>query len=443
MKVQAFTKRNDKGGVQMEQMKERGNIWGLLPIGVFLVLFLGVGCISGDFYSMPAIVAFLIALLVAFAQNRKLSFSEKLKAIAEGVGDENIITMCLIFLAAGAFSGAVTAAGGADSTVALGLSVLPPTIAVAGLMLIGCFMSVSMGTSMGTIGALAPIAVKISEQTGFSMAICIGAVVSGAMFGDNLSMISDTTIAAVRTQGCEMRDKFKENFLLVLPAAVISLVIYVLVSRNTSFHLALEETYNLWQVLPYLVVLVGALCGINVFLVLIGGTVLSLLAGIGTGTIAFADMFKVMGEGVTSMYDITVISIIVACIVSLVKKNGGITCILNLIHKRIHGKKGAELGIAVLSVLVDMATANNTVAIVIAGPIAKEISTDYDISPRRTASLLDIFASVTQGLIPYGAQILLAAGQTGLSPLQIIPYTFYPMLMGITVIVFILLRKQK
>lgn len=427
----------------MEKTQEKGNIWGLLPIGVFLLLFLGFGCISGDFYSMPAIVAFLIALLVAFVQNRKLKFSEKVHVIAEGVGDENIITMCLIFLAAGAFSGTVTAAGGADSTVALGLSVLPPNIAVAGLMLIGCFMSISMGTSMGTIGALAPIAVGISEQTGFSMAVCIGAVVSGAMFGDNLSMISDTTIAAVRTQGCEMRDKFKENFFLVLPAAVVSLIIYVFISRNTSFQLTMESGYNLWQVLPYLVVLVGALAGINVFLVLIGGTVLSLAAGIGTGTIALSEIFTVMGRGITSMYDITVISIIVACIVSLVKKNGGITCILNLIHKRIHGKKGAELGIAALAVLVDMATANNTVAIVIAGPIAKEISTDYEVSPRRTASLLDIFASVTQGLIPYGAQILLAAGQTGLSPLQIIPYTFYPVLMGVTVVIFILLRKQK
>ncbi|MCD2492824.1 Na+/H+ antiporter NhaC family protein [Lacrimispora sp. NSJ-141] len=427
----------------MEKVREKGNIWGLLPIGVFLVLFLGVGLISGDFYAMPAIVAFLIALLVAFVQNRKLPFSEKLKVIAKGVGDENIITMCLIFLAAGAFSGAVKAAGGADSTVALGLYILPPKIAVAGLMLIGCFMSISMGTSMGTIGALAPIAVGISQKTGFSMAICIGAVVSGAMFGDNLSMISDTTIAAVRTQGCEMRDKFRENFLLVLPAAVVSLVIYVLISRNTSFQVALEGSFNLWQVLPYIAVLIGALAGVNVFLVLIGGTVLSLIAGAGTGTIALSQMFSVMGEGVTSMYDITVISIIVACIVSLVKKNGGITCILNLIHKRIHGKKGGELGIAVLSVLVDMAMANNTVAIVIAGPIAKEISTDYGISPRRTASLLDIFASVTQGLIPYGAQLLLAAGQTGLSPLQIIPYTFYPVIMGVTVVIFIMLRKQR
>ncbi|MCI8506342.1 MAG: Na+/H+ antiporter NhaC family protein [Lachnospiraceae bacterium] len=427
----------------MNESRDKGNPGALLPIGIFLILFLGVGLLSGDFYAMPAIVAFLIALVVAFFQNRKRSFGEKLKTAAEGIGNEDIITMCLIYLAAGAFSGTVTAAGGADSTVALGLSILPPGIAVAGLMLIGCFMSVSMGTSMGTIGTLAPIAVGISEKTGFSMAICIGAVVSGAMFGDNLSMISDTTIAAVRTQGCEMRDKFKENFFLVLPAAVVSLIIYVVVSRNVSYQVSTDMTYNLWQVLPYLVVLVGALAGLNVFLVLIGGTILSLLAGLGTGTILLGDVFKVMGDGVTSMYDITVISMIVAAIVALVKKNGGIACILNLIHRRIRGKKGGELGIAALAVLTDMATANNTVAIVIAGPIAKEISNDYGISPRRSASLLDIFASVTQGLIPYGAQLLLAAGQTGISPLAIIPYTFYPVLMGISVIVFILLRKQK
>ncbi len=427
----------------MNELREKGNLGALLPIGIFLLLFLGVGLLSGDFYAMPAIVAFLIALVAAFFQNRKRSFGEKLKTAAEGIGNEDIITMCLIYLAAGAFSGTVTAAGGADSTVALGLSILPPGIAVAGLMLIGCFISVSMGTSMGTIGTLAPIAVGISAKTGFSMAICIGAVVSGAMFGDNLSMISDTTIAAVRTQGCEMRDKFRENFFLVLPAAVVSLIIYVVVSRNVSYQVSTDMTYNLWQVLPYLVVLVGALAGLNVFLVLIGGTILSVFAGLGTGTILLGDVFKVMGDGVTSMYDITVISMIVAAIVALVKKNGGIACILNMIHRRIRGKKGGELGIAALAVLTDMATANNTVAIVIAGPIAKEISSDYGISPRRSASLLDIFASVTQGLIPYGAQLLLAAGQTGISPLEIIPYTFYPVLMGISVIAIILLRKQK
>lgn len=420
---------------------ERGNGAALLPIGVFLVIFLGSGIITGDFYAMPAIVAFLIALLVAFIQNRGLSFQEKISIISRGVGDENIITMSLIFLSAGAFSGAVTAAGGVESTVNLGLSILPAKVAVVGLFVIGCFISVSMGTSMGTIAALAPIAVGISEKTGFSLAICIGAVVCGAMFGDNLSMISDTTIAAVKTQGCEMKDKFKENFFIVLPAAIITIIIFLVITRNANFKLTEELTYNIFRVLPYILVLVGALIGINVFVVLIGGTVISLIVGVATGNLAVGDMFSSVGEGVTGMYDITVISIVVACIVSLVKEFGGIQFILNLIKKSIKGQRGGEVGIAGLSLLVDMCTANNTVAIVMAGPIAKEISDEFEISPRRSASLLDIFTSVGQGLIPYGAQLLSAASLTGLTPFHIMPYLFYPILMAISAVLFILFRK--
>lgn len=420
---------------------ERGNGAALLPIGVFLVIFLGSGIITGDFYAMPAIVAFLIALLVAFIQNRGLSFQEKISIISRGVGDENIITMSLIFLSAGAFSGAVTAAGGVESTVNLGLSILPAKVAVVGLFVIGCFISVSMGTSMGTIAALAPIAVGISEKTGFSLAICIGAVVCGAMFGDNLSMISDTTIAAVKTQGCEMKDKFKENFFIVLPAAIITIIIFLVITRNANFKLTEELTYNIFRVLLYILVLVGALIGINVFVVLIGGTVISLIVGVATGSLAVGEMFSSVGEGVTGMYDITVISIVVACIVSLVKEFGGIQFILNLIKKSIKGQRGGEVGIAGLSLLVDMCTANNTVAIVMAGPIAKEISDEFEISPRRSASLLDIFTSVGQGLIPYGAQLLSAASLTGLTPFNIMPYLFYPILMAISAVLFILFRK--
>lgn len=420
---------------------EKSNAAALLPIGVFLVIFLGSGVITGDFYAMPAIVAFLIALFVAFCQNRGLSFDEKISIISKGVGNENIITMSLIFLCAGAFSGAVTAAGGVESTVNLGLSILPAKVAVVGLFIIGCFISVSMGTSMGTIAALAPIAVGISEKTGFSLAVCIGAVVCGAMFGDNLSMISDTTIAAVKTQGCEMKDKFRENFFIVLPAAIVTIVLFFFITRNGNFKLAEELTYNMWRVVPYVLVLVGALIGINVFLVLISGTVISLIVGVATGSLAVGDMFAAVGEGVTGMYDITVISIVVACIVSLVKEFGGIQFILNLIKKSIKGQKGGEIGIAGLSLLVDMCTANNTVAIVMAGPIAKEISEEFDISSRRSASLLDIFTSVGQGMIPYGAQLLSAASLTGLTPFAIMPYLFYPILMAVSAVLFILFRK--
>ena len=413
------------------EKEKKGRAIALLPIGVFLIIFLGAGIVFKDFYAMPAIVAFLIALFVAFLQNKELSFNKKIEVIAKGVGEENIITMSLIFLCAGGFSGAVTAAGGVDSTVNLGLSLIPAHFAVAGLFLIGCFISVSMGTSMGTIAALAPIAVGISEKTGFALSICIGAVVCGAMFGDNLSMISDTTIAAVKTQGCEMKDKFKANFFIVLPAAIITVLIFWFVTRNMNFHLEENLSYSLWEVLPYMVVLLGALIGINVFVVLISGIVISLIVGVSMGHIALSEMFQVVGNGVTSMYDITVISIIVACIVSLVKEHGGIQFILNLIKSKINGRRGAEFGIALLALFVDACTANNTVAIVMTGPIAKEISEEFDVDPRRSASLLDMFTSVGQGIIPYGAQLLSAATLTGLTPLQIIPNLYYPLLMGV------------
>ena len=421
--------------------QNQGKLSALLPIGVFLVIFLGAGIIFQDFYAMPAIVAFLIALFVAFLQNRKVSFDEKVKIIAQGVGEENIITMSLIFLCAGAFSGAVTAAGGVDSTVNLGLSLIPAHFIVSGLFIISCFISVSMGTSMGTIAALAPIAVGVSNEAGFPMAICIAAVVCGAMFGDNLSMISDTTIAAVKTQGCEMKDKFKANFLIVLPAAVITIVFFWFVTRDMSYNIASGE-YNLFQVIPYLVVLIGALIGINVFLVLIAGTVLSIVVGVWTGTIAVSEMFTVMGDGVTSMYDITVISIIVACIVSLVRANGGIQFILDLVKSRIRGKRGAQAGIAALALLVDLCTANNTVAIVMSGPIAKEICDEFGVEPKRSASLLDMFTSVGQGLIPYGAQLLSAATLTGLTPFDMMPYLIYPILMAVCGIGAIIISKR-
>ena len=421
---------------------KEGRASALLPILVFLLIFLGSGYITGDFYSMPAIAAFLIALLVAFVQNRQLCFADKIRLAAEGVGNENIITMCLIFLAAGAFTGAVKAAGGVDSTVNLGLSILPSKVAVAGLCLIGCFISISMGTSVGTITALAPIAVGISQKTGFSMAICAGAVVGGAMFGDNLSMISDTTIAAVKTQGCEMKDKFRENFLIVLPAAIVTILLFLVLGRNAAFQLKGELTFNIFRVLPYLVVLIGALAGVNVFIVLIAGTVLSLIAGVGTGAFGLGDMFTHVGEGIMGMYDITVISIIVASIVALVKEYGGIDFILSFIRKRISGDRGGELGIAALALLVDMCTANNTVAIVMSGPIAKEISDDFGVTSRRSASLLDMFSSMGQGLIPYGAQLLAAATLTGLTPFEIIPYCFYPLLMGVSGLVFIFIKKR-
>ena len=420
----------------------KGGISALLPIAVFLVIFIGSGIIFNDFYSMPAIVAFLIALFVAFLQNRKLKFNDKLKVIAKGVADENIITMCLIFLAAGAFSGAVSASGGVKSTVNLGLSFLPSNFAVIGLFIIGCFISISMGTSVGTVIALAPIALGISEQTGLNVALCTGAVVSGAMFGDNLSMISDTTIAAVKTQGCNMNDKFKTNFKIVLPAAIITAIIFFALTFNSTFELKDDLSYNIFQVIPYLIVLVGALLGFNVFLVLITGTVTSLIAGIATGALAVGDMFTAIGDGVTKMYDITVISIVVACISALIKEYGGIQAILHIVGSRIKTKKGAQFGIAALANCVDIATGNHSIAIVLSGEIAKDISDEYGIEPKQSASLLDIFTSIFQGIIPYGAQLLTAAGLVGITSVEVIPYLYYPILMGISALLFIAFSKN-
>lgn len=427
----------------------RSNPAALLPILVFLALYLGFGLlfqyglgIEEGFYQTPAIVIFLIALAVACFQNRKLDFNAKLKVMANGVADENILTMCLVFLAAGAFSGAISAAGGADSTVYLFLTFLPSNFAVAGLFLIACFVSISMGTSVGTISALAPFAVSMSQATGFDVVLCIAAVACGAMFGDNLSMISDTTIAAVRTQGCEMKDKFRMNFLIVLPAAIITLVLFIVLTWGGSGQVTLES-YSLWKVLPYLVVLVGAVLGVNVFLILMIGTALSLIVGIASGAFPWTQMFSVMGTGVQAMYDITVISIIVACIGALVKEYGGIQWLIEFIRRRVKTRKGAQLGIAGLVAAVDVATANNTVAIVMSGSIAKEISQEYDIAPRRTASLLDIFASVMQGIIPFGAQLLYAAAGAGVTALEIMPYMFYCYLMAISAIVFILFFSDR
>ncbi len=438
---------------QISQEK-KGNPWALLPIGVFLIVFIGSGLLFQDFYAMPAVVGFLIALIVAFLQNPKRTFNDKLQDVTRNMGDENVMVMCLVFVLAGGFSGAVQAAGGVESTVNFGLSILPPSVAVVGIFVIGCFISTAMGTSVGTITALVPIAVGISEKTGIPGALCIGAVVSGAMFGDNLSMISDTTIAATRTQGCDMKDKFRENLKIVLPAAIITLILFLVLASGGEYRVEGDLSYDFWKILPYLVVLIGALAGINVFIVLVAGIVLSLIVGVASGTIAWEQMFTVVFQGpdgnggIKNMYDITVISIVVAGVIGLVKANGGIDYILSSIKRHVHTPRGAQLGIAALSSLVDISTANNTIAIVMAGPIAKDISTEFGITPRRTAALLDIFTSVWQGLIPYGAQLLYAcAGAAAmgltLNPVELLPYLFYPVLMGIGALLFILLFDRK
>ena len=422
--------------------EDEKNVMALLPIAVFIVLFVGSGLVTGNFYLMPTTLAFLLALIVALLQNKKYTFEQKLYVAASGAGDVNIITMCIIYLLAGIFSAVVSAAGGVTSTVNFALSFIPVHLAVMGLFLMGCFISISMGTSCGTIAALAPIAVDISQKTGYEMALCIGAVVCGAMFGDNLSMISDTTIAAVRTQGCEMKDKFKANFAIVLPAAIITAVLFYFIGSGSAYKTATNLDYNFIQVVPYLMILIGALAGVNVFALLGGGTIISIFVGLYTDSFASSKILMLTGSGLSAMYEIAIIAILAACISALVRLNGGFAWILGTVQNHVGGVKGAQLGIGALSLMMDIATANNTIAIVLAGPLAKKIAETYKISAKRAASLLDIFSSVGQGLLPYGAQLLSAAALTKLTPLDIMPYLYYPILMLVCVVIFVFISRE-
>ncbi|MCU7202185.1 Na+/H+ antiporter NhaC family protein [Turicibacter sanguinis] len=415
----------------MNKLKDKGNPWALLPLGLFLVLFVGSGVITGDFYYMPVLVAFMLAAACAFLFNRTATFNEKIAVFCKGAGHENIIMMIVIFLLAGAFSGVAKSIGAVDATVNMSLSVLPPNLVVAGLFIIASFISISMGTSVGTITALTPIGLGIANATGIPVPLVVGAVVGGGMFGDNLSMISDTTIAAVRTQGCELKDKFKVNFFIVLPAAIISLILLVVTTMSFDQTTTMVGSFEWIKVLPYLYILVGALVGINVFALLSSGVLVAGVIGLFTHAATLPDLIQSASSGMAGMQELAIICLIVGGTLELIKFNGGIQFLLHLLTSRIKSKKGAEFAIAGLVSLVDICTANNTIAIVVSGPLAKNIADEYEIDPKRSASLLDIFSSCWQGLIPYGAQLLGAAGLAAISPFEIIPYVHYPMLMGL------------
>ena len=431
--------------------KKKPNPIALLPIVVFLVLYLGVGIyfeyihpVEGQmgFYVMSVVVAFMIALVVAFLQNGKVSFDDKMKICAKGIGDENITIMIFIFLIAGCFSGIAKEAGGAASTANLLLSIIPGKFAIPGLFLIACLISMSMGTSVGTISVLAPIAVTVAQNGGFNLPFCIGTVVGGAMFGDNLSFISDTTIAATKTQGVEMKDKFRANFRIALPAAVITfiiLIVYAVVGREARIG---TFEYSIPQALPYFIVLAMALVGINVFVVLGTGIVLFMIVGALTHSLSFMTAFTSMGAGSSGMFETIIVTILVASIGALMDEHGGFEAILDFIKIHFGGKRGGMVGIGLLTILVDIATANNTVAIVLAAPIAKQISEEYKISPIKTASLLDTCSCIAQGIIPYGAQLLVAASLVGISSMKIIPFLYYPYLLAVFVVISIIIDRK-
>ena len=420
----------------------------LLPIGVFLVIYLGLGItfeyvmkISMGFYNIPIIIAFLLAILVACLQNREMSFDEKLTVMGRGVGDKNIITMLLIFMTAGAFVG-VVGRSSAESVAYFMLSLIPVRYAVAVLFMTACFVSTAMGTSVGTITLLTPIAVVVAEASGFHMPLCVGAVMGGAMFGDNLSFISDTTIAACNGQGCAMKDKFRENFWIALPAALVTLVLVVILSARAPHAGEISRDYNLLQILPYVLVLAGGIIGINVFVVLIVGILSGYVIMLATGQTAAYELLGNMGKGAGGMFETCMVAILVAAMCALIRDFGGFEALLSMIRRLFKGNKGGQLGMGLLVGAMDIATANNTVAIVMANPIAREMAEEYAITPRKAASILDTFSCVFQGIIPYGAQMLVAitaVSQQGheISAFEIIPYLHYPLLLLVSLLVFI------
>ena len=433
---------------------KKGNAKALLPILVFLVMYLGLGIlfeyvmkIPMGFYNIPIVVSFLVALLVACLQNRKVSFDEKLEIMARGGGDKNIITMILIFMTAGIFVG-VVGRSSAESVAYFVLSIIPAQYAVMVLFLVSAFVSLAMGTSVGTITLITPIAVAVANGSGFAPALCVGVVVGGAMFGDNLSFISDTTIAACNGQGCAMKDKFRANFWIALPAAIVSLIIICIQTIGADVGSNLVMEYNLIQIIPYILVLVGGIIGINVFVVLLIGIVSGSIIMLATGATAATDLLANMGSGAAGMFETTMVAILVSAICALIQEYGGFVVLLDFIKGIFKNKKGGKLGMGLLVGAMDIATANNTVAIVMANPIAKEMSEEYGITPKNAASILDTFSCIFQGIIPYGAQMLVAisaATELGcdVSAFDLMPNLIYPFVLLISCLVFIFIVPEK
>lgn len=436
--------------------QKNNNPIALLPIGVFLIMYLGLGIlfeyvmkIPMGFYNIPIVLAFLAAILVACLQNRKVNFDKKLELMAQGLADKNIITMLLIFLVAGTFVG-VVGRSSAESVAYFMLSLIPGKYSVMVLFVVSCFVSTAMGTSVGTITLITPIAVAVASASGFDMALCIGSVMGGAMFGDNLSFISDTTIAACNGQGCEMKDKFRENFWIAFPAALVTLLLIFVLSIKTDPGNAITHEYHLVQIIPYLLVLAGGIVGINVFVVLLIGILSGSVIMLATGKISVVELISNMGSGISGMFETCMVAILVAALCALIREYGGFDALLSLIRRIFKGEKSGQLGMGLLVSAIDIATANNTVAIVMANPIAAEMAEEYGVSPRKAASLLDTFSCITQGIIPYGAQMLVAlsaAHELGyeLSAFDIIPKMFYPglLLASSLLFIFVIPGRQK
>ena len=428
----------------------------LLPIAIFLVLYLGLGITFEyvlhspmGFYNIPIVAAFMVAILVACLQNRKVPFNDKLEIMAKAVGDRNIFLMILIFICAGMFAG-ILGRSSASSAAYFLLQFIPAQFSVVVLFVVAAFVSTAMGTSVGTIAVVAPIAVEVAIATGFGVPFCVASVVGGAMFGDNLSFISDTTIAACTTQGCEMKDKFRTNFLIALPAAIVAMVVIMLISLGTDAKVVNEGSYSLTQLIPYVLVLILAIAGLNVFVVLLVGIVVASFVMVLTGAVNFFGLVGNIGAGISGMYETIMVTILVSAMCGLIRAHGGFAALLDFIHRIFKGHRSGQLGVGLLVSAMDIATANNTVAIVMAAPIAKQMGDEYRISPRKVASLLDTFSCVMQGIIPYGAQMLVALSaiaaaklDTAYSAFDVIPMMFYPFFLLMSSIVFIIISPKK
>lgn len=414
----------------------------LMPLLVFLCLYLVTSIIVNDFYKVPITVAFLVASVYAVATTKGLSLNDRIIQYSSGAANKNIMMMIWIFVLAGAFAQSAKAMGAIDATVNLTLHLLPDSLLLAGVFLASCFISLSIGTSVGTIVALVPVAVGIASKTDVGIPFMTALVIGGAFFGDNLSFISDTTIAATRTQGCQMRDKFKMNMLIALPAAIVVFVYYIFYGSNVEI-LAPGSNIEWAKVIPYIIVLVTAVAGVNVMLVLLLGLISTGVIGMAYGAFDFFGWFGAMGEGITGMGELIIITLMAGGMLELIRFNGGVDYILHKLTKKVSGKRGAEFSIAALVSLANVCTANNTIAIITVGPLASEIADEYRIDKRRSASILDIFSCVVQGIIPYGAQMLIAAELARVSPLNIIGYLYYPMVLCIFAILSIIFRIPK
>ncbi|MFO3719937.1 Na+/H+ antiporter NhaC family protein [Staphylococcus felis] len=427
----------------MQKENEKGHSWGLIPLIVFIGIFLGSGIVTQDFTFMPLNVAAIIGVIVALMMKPKEKWTHKVEIFAQKAGHPNIVLMMLIFILAGAFSKTAEAMGGVSSIVNLGLSLIPQNFLIVGIFLICMFISISMGTSVGTVAAIAPVGFGISEATDIPAALAMATVVGGAMFGDNLSMISDTTIAAVRTQHTKMSDKFKVNFRIVLPGAIVTLVILWWLTYNSHIDQTHEYDFEFIKVIPYLFVLILAIIGVNVILVLLGGIALSGIIGMLYQDFKLAGFLKAASEGIVAMEDIAMIALLIGGMIGLVEYYGGITWLLNFVENRIRSRRGAEFGIAGLVSVADISTANNTISIIMTGPLAKDIAKEYDIDPRKSASILDIFGSAFQGFIPYSPQLIAAAGVAGISPVMLLPYSIYPVMLALCGVISIIFGWPK